>query len=127
MSDHNLMDECTIITLNSLVRRTERTAELKQLIKNTGATLTRKGRSRHWTMHANRGQIQAIRQELAQQSENSWSWLAKQLADNQPKLSREEIKNLVKTNPSITIKTLSIEADCTLKEAREIIDELEWE
>ncbi len=115
------------ITLKSLVRRTERTHELKQLLKSTGASLSRQGRSRNWRLHASHEQLRAIRKLLSQQNEKSWGWLAKLLADKQPKLNREEIKAMAKKAPNITIKALSIEADCTLKEAREIIDELEWE
>jgi len=121
------MTERITLTLNSLVRRTEKTADLKKLLKSTGASLLRQGRSRNWSLHASHEQLRAIRKALAQQNEESWGWLAKLLADKQPKLNRDEIKALVKKAPNITIKALSVEADCTLKEAREIIDELEWE
>jgi hypothetical protein len=121
------MIERNTITLNSLVRRTENTKVLKGILKSSGASLSRHGRSRNWTLHASHNQLKAIRKELAQQGEESWGWLAKLLADKQPKLARSEIKSLAKSLPNVTIKTLSIEADCTLKEAREIIDELEWE
>lgn len=48
------------ITLNGFVKRTLNTEVLKVAIKSTGATLTRKGRSKNWLLQANDEQIRNI-------------------------------------------------------------------
>ena len=67
------------IILNGFVKRTQNTEMLKEGIKSTGATLSRKGRSRNWQLQADHNQIRKITTLIYQSEEDSWLWLAKKL------------------------------------------------
>ena len=115
------------ITLNGFVKRTLNTEVLKVAIKSTGATLTRKGRSKNWLLQANDEQIRNIIKLVSQSEEISWHWLTKKLTEAKPKLNRDELKSIAIQNPSITISQLTLLTDCTHLDARIVLDEIEWE
>ncbi len=115
------------IILNGFVKRTLNTDALKVAIKSTGATLNRKGRSRNWILQADREQIQQIIKFMSQSGENSWLWVNKKISEERPKLTRDELRNIAKRDPPMTITQLTELTDCTLIDARTVLDEIEWE
>ncbi|MBB1489647.1 ribosome recycling factor family protein [Oceanospirillum sediminis] len=115
------------ITLNSFVRRTLNTDTLKQAIKSTGATLSRKGRSRNWQLEADREQIGDIIRLIFESGEDSWCWVSKKLSENKPKLEHEQLKEVARQHPSITVNRLIALTDCSISDARIVLDEIEWE
>jgi hypothetical protein len=110
------------IKLNALVRRTEDSTALKALIRSTGATLSRKGRSRNWLLTADNPLIQQIIDLIYQAEQDSWFWLVKALSENRQKPSCHDLLTLVKSDPSITVTQLIALTDCTLIEARAALD-----
>ena len=115
------------ITLSGFVRRTQKSHELKAAIKSTGATLSRKGRSRNWVLTGDHQQVAQIMHLISQAGEESWLWVSKKLFEYRPKLSRNELRNLVKQDPTMTVSQLTALTDCTLMDARTVLDEIEWE
>ncbi|MBV1920400.1 MAG: ribosome recycling factor family protein [Pseudomonadales bacterium] len=115
------------ITLNGFVKRTQNTQILKESIRSTGATLSRKGRSRNWQLQADHNQIRKITTVIYQSEENSWLWLAKKIADEKPQLSQDELRVIVRKNPTISVGQIVFLTDCTLSDARKVLDEVEWE
>lgn len=115
------------IPLNAFVRRTLNTNELKQLIKDTGALLTRKGRSRLWYLQANSQQLLLISELIYKTEEESWFWVAITIASSMPHLSHEELLAFAREKSVLTVTELMSATDCKLIEARKVIDQLEWE
>ena len=115
------------IQLNSFVRRINQANQLKTLIKSTGATITRKGRSRNWLLQGDWPQLKSIIQQAQLIDEPSWQWVIKTLQSYQPKPQMAELVDIVKNNPSITLQQLISQTDCTLVEARKAVDVVEWE
>ncbi len=114
------------LPLASFVRRCQQTNQLKALIKASGGKLTRKGRSRHWLLSLPHQQKSELISRLYQSEEPSWLWLAKALAESKRSYSFEELLNLAKQEPSITLNELMSLTDCTISQARRVLDELEW-
>ena len=114
------------ITLNGFVRRTLNTEALKLSIKATGATLTRKGRSRNWQLEADSEQIGDIIRLISESGEDSWLWVGKKLSENKPKLARDQLKEIAKRDPSMTVNRLIALTDCSISDARIVLDEIEW-
>ncbi|PAJ74353.1 hypothetical protein CJF42_10995 [Pseudoalteromonas sp. NBT06-2] len=114
------------IPLNSFVRRTQDRTQLKVLVLNTGALLKRKGRSRNWILQADCSQISEILYKAQQVEEPSWQWFISELEKHKPQLSVNELVNLIKQEPLITLNQLIVKTDCTLAQAREAIDIVEW-
>jgi len=121
------MEKLITITLNGLVRRTLNTDSLKVGIKSTGAKLSRKGRSRNWTLQANSEQVRQIIELISQSGEDSWRWLTKKLIEERPKLNHQELRKIAIKDPSMTITQLTSLTDCTLLDARIVLDDIEWE
>ncbi len=115
------------ITLSGFVKRTLNTEALKADIRSTGAKLTRKGRSRNWLLQADNEQIRQITKLIHQSGENSWLWLTKKLDEDKPQLNRDELRNIAKRNPAMTVSQLQSLTDCSLSDARIVLDEIEWE
>ena len=115
------------ITLSGFVQRTQNTDALKVDIKSTGATLTRKGRSRNWVLQADNQQMPQIINVISQAGEDSWLWVAKKVNEYKPKLSRAELRAIAKRDPLMTVSQLTLLTDCTLIDARTVLDEIEWE
>ncbi len=115
------------ITLNGFVKRTLNTESLKAGIKSTGATLSRKGRSRNWLLQADDEQVRHIISLISQSGENSWRWLTKKLIEERPKLNLDELRNIAIQNPSMTVAQLTSLTDCSHLDARVVLDKIEWE
>ena len=115
------------IILNGFVKRTMNTEILKQGIKSTGATLSRKGRSRNWLLQADHNQIREITDFIYQADESSWLWLAKKINDEKPQLNSDELRIIIRQNPTMSVGQLVSLTDCSLSEVRKALDEVEWE
>ena len=114
------------IILNSLVRRTVDSNVLKASVRSTGATLARKGRSRNWLLVADNKQIDTIIELIYQADQPSWLWLIKTLNEGRQKLTHRQLLTMVKTDAAITISQIMAISDCTLAQARRILDEAEF-
>lgn len=115
------------ITLNGLARRTLNTEKLKERIRSTGAKLTRKGRSRVWLLEADNSQIKEISDLIYESGDDSWLWLAKKINAAKPLLGVDELRDIARQHIGITVTQLISLTDCTLAEARIVLDEIEWE
>lgn len=120
-------DGQTILTLNSFVRRTQDTQELKHYVACSGARLVRLGRSRNWQLHASTKQLRQIIHLAEARQEPSWNWLLTLLRDSSPAFSDAELLALAKQLPDITVQQLVQQTDCSLLQARQTIDRLEWQ
>lgn len=115
------------IVLNAFVRKSDNSDALKALIRSTGATLSRKGRSRNWLLQANNEQILLIIRLIHEVGEDSWVWLTKRLNDTRAQLSHDELLVMARRKPTITVTELISLTDCSLAEARKVLDQIEWE
>ena len=113
------------ITLSSFLRRTMKAYALKAHIREQGCELKRIGRSRHWLLTANFEQLQAIIIFIEASNEPSWSWLTKLLKSEYQHMSHDELVRIASKIDNITISALIARTDCTIAQARKIIDELE--
>jgi hypothetical protein len=118
-------DKQQTIILPSLLRRTLKAYALKALIRSTGAQLYRIGRSRNWQLISNQKQLQQIIQLIEIHDEISWQWLVPLLRKYKAQFSHQELVNLIKLKPSITLNELLLKTDCTLSQARLALDEVE--
>ncbi|GLX79997.1 ribosome recycling factor Rrf [Thalassotalea insulae] len=120
-----MLKQLTII-LPSFLRRVLRAYALKAEIRALGCELSRVGRSRNWQLTASPEQINEVILLIEQSNEDSWQWVAKKLSQDNQKLSHQHLLNIAKKNNGITINELIAKTDCTVLEARKVIDELEW-
>lgn len=121
----NNVEKITSITLNSFLRRTLKAYALKAHIRHQGCELKRIGRSRHWLLTANSEQLQEIITFIEFSSEPSWTWLAKRLSNEYHHLNHNELLNVASSIEGVTVTALIARTDCTLIQARQVIDELE--
>ena len=113
------------IALPSFLRRVLKAYALKAQIRAIGCSLSRKGRSRNWLLSANFEQLETIIKFIHQSEEPSWQWLAKHLSEHKTNLSHQELVNIAAKQSGISINQLMAKTDCTIAEARLVIDELE--
>lgn len=113
----------TSIPIRALAGRTVNTFALKALIRESGAVLTRKGRSSNWLLFADKQQMRQIVKDIEQSEQASWQWLAKLIGEKCQQYSYNELLKLVDLNPSISVKQLVAMTDCTVAEARKVIDD----
>ncbi len=113
------------INLPSFLRRSLQADTLKKFIKQLGCELTRMGRSRNWQLKADYSQIQAIINFIEHENETSWLWLAKRLKAEYRQLSHENLFIIASKLDNLTITALMAKTDCTLTQARKVLDELE--
>ena len=99
---------------------------LKAAIRAQGCELNRIGRSRNWRLIANTQQLQAIIEFVEANDEQSWLWLAKHLRKQQETLTHDDLVYIAKQNAGITVNQLIAKTDCTVAQARRVIDELEF-
>lgn len=99
--------------------------ELKAHIRQQGCELQRIGRSRNWQLKANFEQLQAIITFIDLSNESSWLWLSKLLRSEYKHLTHDELIRIASRLEDLTINSLIARSDCTIAEARAIIDELE--
>ena len=117
--------EITIV-LPSFLRRVMKAYALKAKMRAIGCQLNRIGRSRNWRLIATAEQINQVVHFIESEGEDSWLWLAKKLRQENDKLSHEHLLFIAKKNDNITVNELMSLTDCTVAEARKVIDELEW-
>ncbi len=98
---------------------------LKAHIRSTGSDLQRIGRSRNWQLKANRQQLLEIIDIIHQEDEQTWLWLAKLLKSHSEDITHDELLAIARRKPGITVNELLTRTDCTLAQARTVIDELE--
>ncbi|MGJ8693135.1 MAG: ribosome recycling factor family protein [Thalassotalea sp.] len=114
------------IVLPSFLRRAMKAYALKAAIRDCGADLNRIGRSRNWQLKANAEQIEIIIQFVESSQEASWQWLAKKLKEHVCYTTYESLLQLAKRKPGITVNELMAKTDCTIAQARQVIDEIEF-
>ncbi|TWX69769.1 hypothetical protein ESZ36_07440 [Colwellia demingiae] len=119
------MEKINTINLPSFLRRTMKAYALKAHIRQLGCDLSRIGRSRNWQLKANFDQLQGIIEFIEQKNEKSWLWLAKLLKKEYQHLSHENLLVLATRMENVTIAALIAQTDCTLAQARKVLDELE--
>jgi hypothetical protein len=113
------------INLPSFLRRTLKAYLLKTHIRQIGCDLSRIGRSRNWQLKANFSQLQAIIGYIEQEHEESWVWLAKLLKKEYQHLTHDNLLTFASRMENVTIAALIAQTDCTLAQARKVLDELE--
>jgi len=113
--------------LPSFLRRVFKAYALKMNIRNLGCELSRVGRSRNWQLTASPEQLFAVISMIETADEESWLWLAKKLKQEGQSFSHSLLVNIAKRNTGITINELMSKTDCTVAQARKVIDEIEWE
>ena len=121
----NEINTINAITLPSFLRRTIKAYALKAQIRLVGCELHRIGRSRNWQIKANFEQVQAIINFIEQAEETSWLWLAKLLKQQCQNLNHASLITIAKQMPTLTISALTARTDCTIVQARKVIDALE--
>lgn len=117
--------ELTIV-LPSFLRRVMKAYALKAQMRAIGCQLHRVGRSRNWRLTATAEQINQVIHFIESEGEDSWLWLAKKLRQENDQLSHDHLMFIAKKNSGITVNELMSLTDCTVAEARKVIDELEW-
>ena len=120
-----IVSKLAIINLPSFLRRVMKAYAIKAHIRSQGGDLHRIGRSRNWQLKIERHKIIDVVQLIEGADEPSWLWVSKLLRQQNEHLSYEEIMDIAKRNSGITINELVIKTDCTIAEARKVIDELE--
>ena len=119
------MSDLKPITLPSFLRRTMKAYALKAQIRTIGSDLQRIGRSRNWQLKASRHQIIDIVDMINQADEASWLWLAKLLSAHNEHMTHDELVTIARRKSGITVNELLKRTDCTIAQARRVIDELE--
>ncbi|TYK65204.1 ribosome recycling factor family protein [Colwellia echini] len=119
------MEPINTINLPSFLRRTMKAYALKAHIRQLGCDLSRIGRSRNWQLKANVSQIQQIVEFIEQEEEDSWLWLTTLLKKEYLHLSHENLLLVANRLSNLTIASLMAQTDCTLAQARKVLDELE--
>lgn len=119
------MEVTHTINLPAFVRRTMKAYVLKAHIRQLGCDLSRIGRSRNWQLKANFSQIQALVILIEQEQEESWLWLGKLLKREYQQSSHEQLLALATRLDNVTVTALMAQTDCTLAQARKVLDEVE--
>lgn len=113
------------ISLPSFIRRIKEASVLKAQILSFGCKLQRKGRSRNWLLIGNFEQLENITSYINSSNETSWLWVATRISSLKKNLSFDELTEIAKKQPNITITQFIKQTDCTVAEARRVLDELE--
>lgn len=121
----HLVSKLFEITLTSFLRRVLKAYALKAELRAIGCSLHRKGRSRNWIVCATFEQLECVVEFIHTSEEPSWQWVAKQISDKKKDFSHNELLNIAKKQSGISINQLMAKTDCTIAEARLVIDELE--
>lgn len=100
---------------------------LKAEIRALGCELSRIGRSRNWQLKASFEQIEAVIEMVESSEEKSWQWVAKYLRTQYQNLSHDMLISIAKKHQGITVNQLMARTDCTIAQARKVIDEIEWQ
>lgn len=119
------MEIINTINLPAFLRRTTNSNTIKAYIRQQGCELSRIGRSRNWQLKANFSQLQTIVTFIEHENEPSWLWLVKHLRKEYPQLTHENLVTLASFLNPLTITALMAKTDCTLAQARKVLDEVE--
>lgn len=119
------MESIKTINLPAFLRRTMKACVIKAYIRQQGCELSRIGRSRNWQLKANFSQLQAIVTFIEHENEASWLWLAKLLRKEYHCLNHENLVTIASRLNTLTITALIAQTDCTLAQARKVLDELD--
>ena len=119
-------DKLISIPLPALLRRVHKAYALKALIRAQGCQLTRIGRSRNWQLKATLSQIQLTCEAIEQQQETSWQWLVSKLLSYRENLTFDMLLEIAQRNPNISVSQLMALTDCSISEARRVIDHIEF-
>ena len=114
------------ITLPSFLRRVLKAYALKALIREQGCEINRIGRSRNWQLKATFEQLEQTISLIERSEETSWQWLATHLSKQRKNLSFDMLLTIAQNKPEITVSELMQRTDCTIAEARRVIDTLEF-
>lgn len=120
------MSKLFTLVLPSFLRRVLKAYALKSHIRDLGCDLSRIGRSRNWQLVASPKQINDIILLIESANEDSWLWLAKHLSVEHKQLSYSSLLDIAKDHPNISVNELMAKTDCTIEQARRVIDQLEW-
>jgi len=120
-----MLNKQSTITLPSFLRKSLKTYALKTLVRERGCELQRIGRSRNWQLKADFEQIQTIIHLVEASQEPSWQWLVKLLRKEYQQLSHDELVVIAGRLEDITVSALITTTDCTIGQARKVIDQLE--
>ena len=119
------MSTIVTITLPSFLRRIINAYALKAHIRSLGCELYRIGRSRNWQIKTELHLIGELIHIIEQENVPSWQWVVKVLRQQNNLLSHSALVSIAKRNSGITLNDLMNKTDCTLAQARKVIDELE--
>ncbi|MBA6292547.1 hypothetical protein H4J58_16720 [Colwellia sp. MB3u-70] len=114
------------IALPSFLRRVLKAYALKALIREQGCEISRIGRSRNWQLKATFQQLEQTISLIEQSEETSWQWLATHLSQQRKNLGFDMLLTIAQKKPEITVSELMQRTDCTIAEARRVIDTLEF-
>tara|TARA_R110000787_G_scaffold41259_10_gene102079 strand:- start:1245 stop:1634 length:390 start_codon:yes stop_codon:yes gene_type:complete len=114
------------ITLPAFLRRVMKAYALKTLVREQGCELNRIGRSRNWQLKASFEQLEATINAIEQSTEPSWQWLATHLAKQRKNLAFDMLISIAQKKSGITVSELMLRTDCTIAEARRVIDTIEF-
>ncbi|MGB1198506.1 MAG: ribosome recycling factor family protein [Thalassotalea sp.] len=115
------------ITLPSFLRRVFKAYAIKAVIRAQGGELSRIGRSRNWLLKATPDQITAIINLVEESNEDSWLWLAKHLKTHRQVVTHQQLLSIASKRSNMSINELMSLTDCTIAQARKVLDELEWQ
>ena len=110
----------------SFLRRVLKAYALKSLIRAQGCELNRIGRSRNWQLKATFEQLEQTVYLIQQSEEVSWQWVAVHISKQRKNLGLDMLLAIAQKKPGITISELMQRTDCTIAEARKVIDILEF-
>jgi hypothetical protein len=114
------------IILPSFIRRVLKAYAIKTLIRQQGCELNRIGRSRNWRLQATFEQLEQTINVIEASEEASWLWVATHLSKQRKNLSFDMLVTVALKKPSITVTELMQRTDCTIAEARRVIDTIEF-
>lgn len=114
------------IILPSFLRRVLKTSSIKTLIRQQGCELNRIGRSRNWRLQATFEQLERTISAIEISEESSWLWVATHLSKQRKNLSFDMLVTIAQKKPEITVTELMQRTDCTIAEARRVIDTIEF-
>ncbi len=114
------------ITLPSFLRRVLKAYAIKALIRDQGCELNRIGRSRNWQLKATFEQLEQTINVIEASEETSWRWVATLLSKQRKNLGFDMLTSIALKKPGITVTELMQRTDCTIVEARRVIDTIEF-
>lgn len=115
------------ITLPSFLRRVLKAYAIKALMREQGCEVNRIGRSRNWQLKATFEQLEATIAAIEASEEPSWQWLATHLSKQRKNLGFDMLVGIALKKPGITVTELMQRTDCTIAEARRVIDKIEFD